>query len=59
MEKRFEFKATEIVYCCNKCNEIVEYSYIVTIKDKPCFKHTCSCGESYWLDKKYPLLEYK
>ena len=31
----------------------------VGMSNPPKYNHNCECGESYWLEKQYPIIEYK
>lgn len=58
MEKEVELKVFKIDYYCDKCNKKLVFSGITT-GHPPIYKHSCKCGETYWLDKCYPKIEYK
>ena len=59
MEKKIEIRAYEVRYYCDECGKEVEFVGYTAMSNPPKFKHNCECGESYWLDKQYPTIEYK
>ena len=59
MEKEIEVKAYSVEYHCDKCNECIEFSGMMTLNNPPKYQYSCKCGERYLLDKLYPLIIYK
>lgn len=59
MEKEFEVKTYEVKYYCDKCGKEVKFTGYMGMSNPPKYKHNCECGESYWLYKQYPTIEYK
>ena len=59
MENKREIKVYEVKYCCDECGNEVEFTGTATIHNPTQFEHICKCGQTLWLDKQYPIIEYK
>ena len=59
MEKEREVKSYEIKYYCDECQEEVIFTGLATLGNPQQFEHRCECGQTYWLKKQYPTIEYK
>lgn len=44
---------------CDNCGEILRFVRSDFSRDPLCWLHTCDkCGKSYWLDNRYPCVDY-
>lgn len=60
MEKKIEIRAYEVRYYCDECGKEVEFAGTTTFRNPPQFEYVCcECGQTYWLEKQYPIIEYK
>lgn len=58
MEKKTEIKVYKVRYCCDECGKEVRFKGTMTFRNPPQFEHICECGQTLWLDKQYPTIEY-
>ncbi len=59
MEKEFEAKTYKVKYYCDKCDKEVKFTGNIGMSNPPKYKHSCECGEIYYLNKQYPSIEFK
>lgn len=59
MIKEVKVKPIRLHYYCDKCNQEVKATGFVGMSNPPKYKHICKCGEIYWLDNSYPMVEFR
>lgn len=55
MEKKFLSREYKVYYYCDVCNREVESSGLAGLSNPQKYRHTCKCGETYWLNREYPF----
>lgn len=59
MEKEFEVKAYKVKYYCNKCSQEVKFTGNIGMSCPPTYIHKCECGETYYLKREYPFIDFR
>lgn len=59
MEKRNKVNAYEVRFYCEKCGKEVMFTGMINLSNPPKYKYFCVCGETYFLNKQYPMIDFE